>query len=268
MRISIVTISYNQARFLEQAILSVLNQDYPDIEYVVVDPGSTDGSREIIEKYRCRISRVVLEQDAGAADGLNKGFYYCTGDIFCFVNSDDTLLPGTLIEVADYFSKHQDVDVVSGHGLVIDGDDNKLRRAYSDKYSLLRDAYGMSILVQPSTFFRRQIYERSGGFNISNRSNWDGELFYKMAMSGARFTLMNRYWSCYRIHSSSITGSKRQDAGRRVFCEKKFEEILGRKRKSIDRVAANFFRVYKHLSNPRALWERLAKGAIYGRAVE
>jgi len=88
MRVSIVTISYNQARFLEQAIRSVINQDYPDIEYIVVDPGSTDGSRGIIEKYQNRIDKIIFDPDEGPADGLNKGFAHATGDIFGFINAD------------------------------------------------------------------------------------------------------------------------------------------------------------------------------------
>jgi len=95
MKFSIVTISYNQAQFLEKAILSVLNQEGVGLEYIVVDPGSTDGSREIIERYRDRFGHVVFEKDHGPADGLNKGFQYATGDVYGYLNSDDVLLPGT-----------------------------------------------------------------------------------------------------------------------------------------------------------------------------
>src|SRR6202171_6644991 len=95
-RVSIVTISFNQAPFLERAIRSVVEQDYPDIEYIVVDPGSTDGSRDIIERYRSRISQVIYEPDHGPADGLNKGFASATGDIFGSINADDAFLPGAV----------------------------------------------------------------------------------------------------------------------------------------------------------------------------
>ena len=108
-RVSIVTISFNQAEFLERTIESVLAQDYPEIEYIVVDPGSTDGSREIIDRYRSRISKVILRPDRGAADGLNHGFAEATGEIFGFLNSDDLLLPGAASKAAGFFDKHQDV---------------------------------------------------------------------------------------------------------------------------------------------------------------
>ena len=98
MKFSIVTISYNQAQFLEQAIRSVIEQDYPDVEYIVVDPGSTDGSREIIERYRDRIDRIIFEPDKGPADGLNKGFAQATGDVFGFSKDISCCLSKSLIQ--------------------------------------------------------------------------------------------------------------------------------------------------------------------------
>src|SRR5688572_21687448 len=145
MKVSIVTISFNQVRFLEQAICSVLEQDYPNIEYIVVDPGSTDGSREIIEKYRSRLARVIFEPDLGPADGLNKGFSLASGDILGYINSDDYYLPAAVTKIVRYFQKHPDVDVVSGNAQITDANNHILRHTYSDKYSVLGDAYGYSI---------------------------------------------------------------------------------------------------------------------------
>src|SRR4051794_11958143 len=103
-KFSVVTISFNQAEFLERAIQSVLRQDCEaGIQYIVVDPGSTDGSRDVIEKYRSRLSHVILAPDLGPADGLNKGFKIATGDILCYLNSDDEFLPGAFRRVANFF---------------------------------------------------------------------------------------------------------------------------------------------------------------------
>ena len=96
MKLSIVTISFNQADYLEEAMVSILEQDYDDIEYIIVDAGSTDGSRDIIERYRDRIAVVVLEPDEGPADGLNKGFARASGDIYGYLNADDAFLPGNV----------------------------------------------------------------------------------------------------------------------------------------------------------------------------
>jgi glycosyltransferase involved in cell wall biosynthesis len=100
-RISIVTISLNQRAFLATAIESVLSQDYGNLEYIVVDPGSTDGSRRVIVGYADRIDHVVFERDGGAAEGLNNGFRHATGDLYGFLNADDVLLPGALKAVAE-----------------------------------------------------------------------------------------------------------------------------------------------------------------------
>ena len=98
MKFSVVTVSFNQRQYLEECLTSVLGQDYPSLEYIVVDPGSTDGSRELIESLGSRLAAVLFEPDQGAADGLNKGFQRASGEIFGFLNSDDALLPGAMTE--------------------------------------------------------------------------------------------------------------------------------------------------------------------------
>jgi len=186
MKVSIVTISFNQAEFLEEAILSVLNQDYSDIEYIVVDPGSTDGSREIIEKYREKISHILLDSDDGPADGLNKGFAVASGEIYGFLNADDILLDGAVSRFVDVFKNHQ-IDVVSGHGYIIDSSSQKVRQLFSDRFNLKNYVYGSCVLLQQSTFFKMNMFNAVGGFNQNNCSCWDGELWFDMAVKGAKF---------------------------------------------------------------------------------
>src|ERR1700728_3477743 len=128
MKFSVVTISFNQRQYLEEALRSVLTQDYPEIEYIVVDPGSTDGSRELIKSFANQLARVVFEPDRGAADGLNKGFQHASGDILGFLNSDDVLLPGAMRSVAQAFAQNPDCDIVMGNGFIIDGQGKRIRR--------------------------------------------------------------------------------------------------------------------------------------------
>jgi glycosyltransferase involved in cell wall biosynthesis len=263
-KVSIVTISFNQVEFLERAIRSVVEQNYPDIEYIVVDPGSTDGSRDIIERYRSRISRVIYEPDRGPADGLNRGFANATGDIFAFLNSDDVLLPEAVRSAASFLNSNE-VDVVSAHGTVIDAEDRHLRMAFSEAFSLKMVAYGACILVQPSTFFRREVFERVRGFNVENKSNWDGELWVDMALSGARFALVDEVWSGYRLHPQSTTSSCKFQQQHLDHNQRMFRKILGRDRRGIDHLVTQACRVRKHLGNPRALYERIVRGPIYGR---
>lgn len=265
MKISIVTISFNQAEYLERAIRSVIEQGRRDIEYIVADPGSTDGSRDIIERYRSNIQKIIFERDAGPSDGLNKGFSQASGDIYGFLNSDDILFPGALGIVADYFARHPDIDVVSGHAVIIDENDRPIRKSYSDPCSLVRYAYGASVLMQPSTFFRADAFRKVGGFNPANRTNWDGELFVDMRLAGAKFARINQFLSGYRLQPDSITSSKKLDDGIREYHARMFRKIMGRGESAWDVLPRAFFRLLKYAENPRALVERIAKGPVYGR---
>ena len=206
MKVSIVTISFNQAEFLEKAILSVLSQGYGDLEYIIVDPGSDDGSRDIIEKYRSEITEIIYESDDGPADGLNKGFSRATGEVFGFLNADDVLLPGAVERAISCFEK-ESVDLVSFNGYEIDENEKKRRKLVSNNFDIEAYVYGMCVLVQQSTFFTREAFLNVNGFNSSNRISWDGELWLDMAKKGFRFKKFPGYISGFRIYNTSITGS-------------------------------------------------------------
>lgn len=262
IRVSIVTISFNQAEFLERTIQSVLAQDYSNVEYIVVDPGSTDGSREIIDRYRSRISKVIFQPDLGAADGLNHGFAEATGEIFGFLNSDDLLLPGALSSVVRFFGGHEDVDVVSGHGNLIGPDDSILRRLYSDRMSLNRCIYRGVFLIQQSTFFRRGIFERVGGFRVENRICWDGELFLDMARGGGKFAVTKEFWSAYRVHPESITISQSNgELAHRTFIEM-FSRAKGRQPTRYDQALTFGCHFLRKVLNPIDTWERIRRGPV------
>ncbi|MFC1545933.1 glycosyltransferase family 2 protein [Pseudomonadota bacterium] len=266
MKISIVTISFNQAKFLERAIRSVIEQDYNDVEYIIVDPGSTDGSREIIEKYRDRISKIIFEPDKGPADGLNKGFGKAHGTIYGFLNSDDVLEPGALSSVVRYFKDNPAVDVVSGHSWIVDSDGEPIRRFYSDRYSLWMAAHGASILSQASTFFRAEVFHRAGGFNVENFVAWDGELFADMAIAGARYSRVDKFWSKFRIHEEGITGSGKLHQAYEGYYHFLFRKIMGREKNIIDRPASVVAKYVRKVANPQDTMERLFHGPIYKAA--
>ena len=268
MKVSIVTVSFNQAEFVERTILSVLAQDYPDIEYIVVDPGLTDDSREIIERYRPRISKIILRPDQGAADGLNGGFAEATGGIFGFLNSDDILLPGAVSSAVAFLEKNKEIDVVSGHSNLVGPDDRFLRRVYSDRMSLRRCIYAGVVLMQASTFFRRDIFERVGGFNAKNKFSWDGELFIDMALASARFAVTDQFWSGFRIHPHSITGTKSNLSRARSAHAEIFSRVTGRPQQKADLVITFGYRVLRHILNPRDTLERILRGPVFGRSVD
>ena len=262
MKVSIVTISYNQAPFLEQAIASVLDQDHPDIEYIVVDPGSTDGSRDIIERYRHRIARVIFEPDKGAADGLNKGFATATGEIFFFLNSDDLLLPGAVSRAAAYFSARPQTDILMGHTFIIDAQGRTVRRAYTDKFDARLFAYSGGIICQQGVFFRADLFADAGGFNPGNTIAWDAELFHDLMLKARHPLYVEDFLGAFRVYGDSITGSNRMQEKYRAYERARFARIMGRPWRTTDWLFWLFYRLKKHLCNPRALLERLRRGSI------
>lgn len=207
---SIVTVSFNQAEYLQDCIESVVGQTFPNVEYIVVDPGSTDGSRDIISKYAAHIDHIVLDPDQGPADGLNKGFAMASGTLCGYINADDRLAQDALRFAADYFAAHPDVDVLSGAIRIIDerGQPSRRKRT-SDRFSLADYAAGICTVGQQATFFRRTAFDRAGGFNPENRTTWDGELLVDMALAGCRFETVHKILGDFRIYPSSITGSNR-----------------------------------------------------------
>ena len=210
MKIGIVTISHNQVRYLAQAIKSVTVSDPERLEYVIVDPGSTDGSRRVIERYRHRFSRVIFEPDQGPPDGLNKGFAATTAEILGYLNSDDRFTPGALDYVLRYFDQHPQVDVLCGAIRIIDERGRPgIRHRTPDRIDLRRYAYETCYFWQQATFFRREAYLGTGGFNLASRTAWDGELVVDMALTGCRFAYTNKLLGDFRIYGDSITGSGR-----------------------------------------------------------
>lgn len=234
MKISIVTISYNQVAFLETAIRSVLDQGYPDIEYIILDGGSTDGSIEVIQKYEHRLAFWQSGKDGGPAAALNAGVGRCTGDIIGVLNSDDFYLSGALGKVVRIFRNDGDTDVVYGNGYMVDANNRVIRRIYSDPWSLTRYAYGASSLMQPGSFFRRHAFQRTPGFNTGNRTCWDGELWVEFAFSGARFVRTPEFLACFRVHPDSIGGSQRLQSVYREEAKALSKRILGRSHSPLD----------------------------------
>ncbi len=260
-RISIVTLSFNQARFLDAAIASIVDQGYPNLDYVVVDPGSTDGSRAIIEARRHQITTVLLDPDKGPADGLNNGFAAATGDIFGYINADDLLLPGALATVARHFRENPDVDAILGNGIVIDDKGQTRRQMKSSRFSLPDLGYGAMTFVQQGHFFRRSVFP---GFNIANRTSWDGELLVDMARGGARFRNVPDQLGAFRLYGDTITGSGRLAAQMKIDMARIHAKALGREPTAADRLVAPLRLLARRLADPAGtidgLRARLAGG--------
>jgi len=257
VKISIVTISFNQAPFLELAIRSIVEQGYKDLEYIVVDPGSTDGSREIIEKYRSKITKVIFEKDSGPADGLNNGFSCATGEIFGFINADDALLPGSLWNVSNYFEKNLEVDVVCGSGSIIDAEDRVMKRVQPTRFSKRLYVYGAVTFLQQSTFFRKKAFLETDGFNKDNRTCWDGELFLDMAVHHQKFGILHKDLALFRIYNTSISGSGNLSDIYKKDCNRIFKKVTGRGENFFDKLLAKVYRLEKLVMYPRVTLTKL-----------
>jgi glycosyltransferase involved in cell wall biosynthesis len=273
LKISIITISFNQDKFLGRCIDSVLSQKSVlsfigvELEYIIVDPGSTDGSRELIESYGDKVI-TVFEKDSGPADGLNKGFALATGDIIGYVNSDDVFFEDTLCYVAEYFRKNKDtVDVLSGAAKLIGPDNEVYRILYSDLYRPLAFAYSGCILIQPSSFFTLDMFSKTNGFNIKNKTNWDGELFVDMGIAGAKFKVVNKILSAYRVHDESITGTMSTVNKIQTYRLDMYMKITGNENSSYSILAKYYYKYLRKITNWRDTLQRIKGGRSFGRAV-
>ena len=220
-RITVVTPSFNQAQFLEKTIQSVLTQDYPALEYIIVDGGSTDDSIAILRRYAGRLKWWCSEPDLGQADALRKGFARATGEVLCWLNSDDLLLPGALRIVGEYFRRNPGAQVVNGAAYCIDACDRPILRLHQCTYTHGVRAsgkrfrfYGQDGVYQPATFWRRKAYLEAGGMRTQLSFALDRDLFTRLA-ERQRFDVVSAYLACFRIHdaskSSSIQHVRRQE---------------------------------------------------------
>jgi glycosyltransferase involved in cell wall biosynthesis len=208
-RISIVTPSFNQNRFLEETIRSVLEQGYPNLEYVIVDGGSTDGSVDTIRKYASQLAYWVSEQDGGQSEAINKGFAQCTGEIITFCNSDDVYLPGTLQDVAEAFCANPECGAIVGGFYYIDGNSQRtsgVRPPRLDKTApvdLTLGPPGVYRLHQAATFFTRHTLDAVGRYVREDlKYTMDRELLYRVCRHYP-IVLREQPYAAFRLHGES-----------------------------------------------------------------
>jgi hypothetical protein len=211
--ITLVTPSFGQAAFLERTLRSVLDQDYPRLEYIVQDGGSRDGSPAILERYRERLARCVSAPDRGQAHAVNLGFANTTGEVMGYLNSDDLLLPGALHEVAAAFVRHPEVDVVYGHRIVIDEEDREIGRWVLPTHDDVVLSWA-DYVPQETLFWRRRLWDRVGAhMDESFRFALDWDLLLRLRDAGARFLRLPRFLGCFRVHATQKTSAQMEDLG-------------------------------------------------------
>jgi glycosyltransferase involved in cell wall biosynthesis len=204
-KISVITPSYNQAQFLEETILSILSQGYPNLEYIIIDGGSTDNSVDIIKKYEKSIHYWVSEKDNGQSEAINKGFKRATGDIVCWINSDDILLPDSLYKVGTYFNNNPDTDLLNGYVLIID----KFSKIICNFFMLRPNKWyakrGVYYIAQQSMFWKRSVFDKIGYIKEDFHALMDKEFLIRVFEKGLKVGYMKKILGAIRKHEMTKT---------------------------------------------------------------
>lgn len=213
--VSIVTPSFNQSAYLEQTIRSVLQQDYPDIEYFVVDGGSTDGSLEIIKKYSGRLAWWISEKDRGQSEAINKGFARAHGEIAAWINSDDYYLPGAVSAAVRTFELHPEAVMVYGDMLAVD-ERGRIINTLKYRQLSLADLLCFQIIGQPAVFFRRSMLEPRGGLDTTFHFLLDHQFWIRLAARGP-IVHMDQTLAAARYHAEAKNRLQAAEFGREAF---------------------------------------------------
>ncbi len=215
MKVSVITPSYQQAAFLARTIQSVLGQNYPDLEYLVVDGGSTDSSRAIIEKYAGQLAWWVSEPDGGQAEAINKGFRRATGEIVAWLNSDDMYAPGAIQAAVDYFTAHPEIGLVYGDALSFDETGHPLNDLTFAPWGLA-DLAAFNIICQPAVFMRRDVLAQTGLLDDSYHMLLDHHLWLRIAQE-TKIAYVPALWAFARHHAAAKNVAQAPKFGEEAF---------------------------------------------------
>ena len=202
--VSIVTPSFNQSQFLESTIQSVLNQDYSNLEYIVVDGGSTDGSLEIIKRYQEKLAAWICEPDHGQSEAINKGFDLSQGDYMAWLNSDDLYKPSAVREAVEYLQVNPQVGLVYGDTEIINENGQTIGKFNAKQASYQRLMRGGVYIPQPATFWRRELWDRAGSLDLTLYFAMDYDLWVRFAKN-TDIHYLPKLWASFRMHGEGKT---------------------------------------------------------------
>ncbi len=248
--VSIVTPSYNQGRFLRRTIASVLSQDYPHVEYLVIDGGSNDESIDILRSYGAHFFW-RSQPDRGQSDAINQGLRLAHGDILAYLNSDDVLLPGAIATAVEHFRSHPDWDLLYGSAYHIDEEDRVLGAYPTAPYDFDRLLQSCCI-CQPAAFWRRRITDRVGLFDESLHCAMDYDYWMRIDRAGGILRHVPDFLACSRVHAQTKTLSARMQV---------YHEILEVSRRyAPDASFSQYYAYWHHRCHERAEgWPRLLR---------
>lgn len=211
-KISVITPSYNQGHLIEETIQSVLNQNYPNLEYIVMDGGSTDNTVEVLKRYKDQLS-FVSKKDKGQTDAINQGIAKSSGEILMYLNSDDVMLPNTLNTVGEYFAQNPNAMWLTGDYFIIDEQGKKIQSFVANYKKALRNLPSFNLLsianfiIQPSTFWRRELGKEIGKFDENLHLCMDYD-FWMRAIQKHQLHVLPNHFSLFRIHGTSKGGTQ------------------------------------------------------------
>ena len=243
---SIVTISFNQGKYLERCIKSIINQNFDSFEYILVDALSTDNSRDIINKYKTKIDKIIIEKDLGPADGLNKGFKLATGKYYYYLNADDEIFDGSLEKIYYDINFNNSFDVYLYDGVKIDSKGKILDYLCSTKVNKSLFLANVTSIIQQGTFFSSNLFKKTEGFNIENKINWDTELICDFLLINAKFRTTRLLVGKFRFYSGTISYSDKiaiESKKNREQMEKKLQN----KKNLIIFIFSFILKPYKHI---------------------
>lgn len=205
-KISVITPSYNQGVFIERTIQSIINQKYPNLEYIIVDGGSKDGTLSVIKRYENKISKWISEPDRGQTDAINKGLKLATGEIVCWINSDDILLPDSLHHVGMFFMNHPHISYYNGVSIEIDDNDNilKTKNLLFTPFFFKRGCFNCA---QQGMFWKRDIIDKIGYLNVDFQACMDVEYQARICEAGYDMFFENHPLGAIRIYATTKTAS-------------------------------------------------------------
>lgn len=210
--ITVITPSFNQGRFIKETIDSVLGQNYPFLEYWIIDGGSTDETVQILKSYGKKI-KWVSQKDRGQTDAINKGMRKAQGELVCYINSDDVLAPGALVTVGEIFSKHPTTLWVTGDYTIINADGKEIQsfvrkyKQYFRNTAMPHILYVLNCINQPSTFWKKSVYKKIGLFDESLQYCMDYDFWLRLIKLQTPI-MISRSLSKFRIHDSSKGGAE------------------------------------------------------------
>ena len=257
-KISIVIPSFNQGRFLERTILSILNQNYPAIELIIIDGGSTDETLTIIQKYKKFIFYWISEPDNGQSDALNKGFAQATGDIFGWQNSDDVYLPGTFQKISGIFMSNKTVSVCYGNWYAINIEDQVIDSHYALKPRKPKAPFENMDVYNQTLFWKAEAHKRFGSFDSKLFQLMDNDLMIRLLLNEGpeNFFKVDDFLGAFRVHDDQKTDMK--ESGNQYFDDEVYlEQKFGFK--SAKSVSGKYDRFCYRLAQ---LFESLASGGL------